>query len=43
MRRVFIALLSVAIVTLAMWIAPNVTFNASALMEAVIKSGKGLL
>jgi len=43
MRKILIALLSVAIVALTLWVVPNVSLDTSALMEAVLRNGKNLL
>ncbi len=42
MRKILIALLSMAIVALALWVVPNVTLDTNALMEA-IKNSKHLI
>lgn len=42
MRKTIITLLSMAIVLLALWVVPNVTLDTTALMEAVLRTGKHL-
>ncbi|GAB6180759.1 hypothetical protein JCM14036_20780 [Desulfotomaculum defluvii] len=41
MRKIVIALLSMAIVALALWVVPNVTLDTNALIDTMLKH-KGL-
>ncbi|WP_274377434.1 hypothetical protein [Desulforamulus ferrireducens] len=43
MRKIMIALLSMAIVALALWVVPNVSLDTNALMEVILKNGKNLI
>lgn len=43
MRKMLIAVLSMAIVLLALWVVPNITLDTHAIMEVILRNGKSML